>query len=464
MRNKKGSSIIILVFSIMALLGLCTFALDLGLILNQRYELQKAVESAALLAASEYEIYETGGTFIMPTQAQITTNATSHYDALVNSNQFITGFGGTPTINVNPTSRAVSITADATVPTYLLAVLGVKEINIQAAAAAVNLPVYLSSTFPKPGGSILQGAGATFKDMDIKQPLGSVTPNTGTITVYNQNTDIKKLYGQPDGKVLSLGPGGYITLRLPTTLVNGNGFDFAIYERGHAEGYFVYAGIDTNPNDPYVDASDPGGGISWVNISCTGTPLYVNINTIEMIGSHMVDVPYSGATLTTHKFYGSGLFDLGAKCTNGGVTVYDGTDPAAAAPKISNVKYIRIIDDNKEDGFFIQPPFGGITPSAIPTLLPGEHSTITPGADIDGVEIYHHSRLISLTDYATDTDTDGLIDVLERMLGFDPNDDNTDGDTINDNVEYIGTVGSSVLYKDYPTWTEVPPTMEVQLP
>ena len=75
MGNKKGASIIILVFSIFAILGLASFALDLGLILNQRYELQKAVESAALLSASEYEVYESGGNLVLPASSAVIVSA-----------------------------------------------------------------------------------------------------------------------------------------------------------------------------------------------------------------------------------------------------------------------------------------------------------------------------------------------------------------------------------------------------
>ncbi len=482
MIKRKGSSVIILVFSLFALMGLASFALDLGLILNQRYELQKAVETAALIAASEYEPFESGGNFTKPTAGQITNsttgNAALHYLALLDTNQVIQGIGVAPTVNLNIPSRAVRVQADATLKTYFLQVLGVNSVTVPARAAAVNLPVYLSGKFPVPTGSILRGDSTGtggYLDTDIRQPLGS-TGGGLTTTVFNQNADFNDIYGPPDGRVLSLGPGGYITIKLPATLVDGKGFDFAIYERGHAEGYFVYAGIDVDDTDtdgdapnPYIDASIPGDGIKWVNISCTGVPLYVNKN--ELIGCHQTQVTINGAVSTDFKFYGSGYFELGSKCTtSGGTDIYNAT-AVGATPRLGNIKYLKIIDDNREDGFLIQPTFGIATPSAIPMLIPGEHSTFSPGADIDAIEIFHHSRLISLGDYSTDSDGDGLIDIVENIYGFNDGSADSDADGVNDLTEFWGynpssgnslhTADTNLLYKDYPAWGETPPVFEV---
>lgn len=468
MVKRKGSSVIILIFSIMAIAGLSSFALDLGLILNQRYELQKAVESAALISASEYEPYENGANYTVPTQANIDANADDNYEALRDKNQLLTGIAANSAITIDPTSRAVVVNADTEVNTYFINIVGISKIEIKAEAAAINMPAFLSPVFPKPTGSILMGTGA-YLDTEIKQPLGSVATNTTDI--LNRNADIDNIYGIPDGRTVSMGPGGYVTIKLPTTLVDGKGIDFAIYERGHAEGYFVYAGIDTDPSNPYINASTPGGGLSWVNVSCTGIPLNVNKNGI--IGAHVTNVTLNGANLLTHKFYGSGLFDLGATCTDsGGTAVYN-----TGAAKISNVKYLKIIDDNREDGFYLQPRLGIGSPSAIPTLIPGEHSTFTPGIDLDAVEIYHHSRLVRITDVTggdDDPDGDGLAAIAEQMYGLDPANADTDGDGVNDGLEVWGYNPASmtslqgsatgVLFKDYPTEPQVPPEFEVFAP
>jgi len=261
-------------------------------------------------------------------------------------------------------------------------------------------------------------------------------------------------------------------------IYDGKGFDFIIYERGHAEGYFVYAGVDADPTNPYISAANPGGGIQWVNISCTGIPLYVKSGFID---AYKTTVTVNGSSTTDYKFYGSGIFDLGMKCSDGGTEFYDGTD-STDAPRIKNVKYLKIIDDNVEDGFLIQPKFGmeASQPAAIPMLIPGEHSSFTPGADIDAIEILHHSRLISVKEFDSgDSDGDGLLDTVELMFGLDPGVVDTDGDTISDLLEREGymirstlnsdatLVGSSgmlpIIFKEYFGSDLCPPTMEVDL-
>lgn len=511
-KGRKGVSIIILVFSLFAIVGLSALVLDLGLILNQRYELQKAVESAALLTASEYELLESDrkdpGEFRLGLPFQINiTDASSgvgsvQYKALKDYNQLLSvGTDSIPAITFNRDSKAVKIEANATVPTYFMSVLGIREIEIQSKAAAINVPQYLSSKFPRPNGSIVNGAGI-YRDTEIRSPVGGKTSGFAHPTgdVYNQNSDFDNIYGRPDGKTLSLGPGGHIMIKLPSTIFDGKGVDFAIYERGHAEGYFVYAGIDIDPDDPYIDAANPGSGINWVNISCTGIPLYVKMDDDEIIGSHRTQVNINGVTYTDYKFYGSGYFDLGMKCDNFyDGTVYDGTDPGNSV-QIKNIKYLKIIDDNIEDGFFLQPRLDfnyhpepeDYTEHAIPMVIPGEHSSFTPGADLDAIEILHHSRLISIADFGADADGDGifetadndgdrLINVLEQIYGYDPNNTDTDGDGINDFLEHWGeephfsslyddspqfeTESSddiTTLIKEYPTKTIRPPGIEIK--
>ena len=110
-KKKPGVSIILLVFSLLTLLGLSALVIDLGIILNQRYEMRKAVESAALLAASEYEAYW-ASIFIMPNESLITDSdsgiAAQHYHALKNINQVLFQGKEQAPLNVElkPSSRA----------------------------------------------------------------------------------------------------------------------------------------------------------------------------------------------------------------------------------------------------------------------------------------------------------------------------------------------------------------------
>ena len=52
-----------------------------------------------------------------------------------------------------------------------------------------------------------------------------------------------RLINSDSSKGLSLGPGGYVTIRLPVPIVNKEGYDLYIREAGAAkDGYMVFAG------------------------------------------------------------------------------------------------------------------------------------------------------------------------------------------------------------------------------
>jgi len=130
----------------------------------------------------------------------------------------------------------------------------------------------------------------------------------------------------------------------------------------------VFAGLDENPNSPYVKSGNAGGGIEWRNISCSGT-------------SNSVALP--SATVVTEgvgsqkKVYGSGDFDIGAACSG----------------SLSIAKYIRIVDDNEESAYI-----NGVLYNIL-----GEASTATAGADISAVKVLNHVKLMSPSDYVAPT-------------------------------------------------------------
>lgn len=479
-KKRKGVSIIILCYSLIAIFALCTLVIDLGIILNCRYEFQKLIETAALASITDYEAYEnpSDNTIKYPTVANISTNAGSsvnnNINAFIKSNSFLLMSQNiTPTVTFGTTSkskysRAIKIDATAVVKTYFLQMFGIKSIKIPASAAAMHIPVYLKS------GNILNGV-STYKDTDIRDPVGGAA-TTQTINgvsytlpaVSNVNNNFDNIYGIPDGKALSLGPGGYVTIKLPATLVDGKGFDLQIITAGNIFGYFVFAGNDVDPANPYVDAASPGAGIQWVNISCTGTP--VGTTTNGAVGSYnqWIDLNGNGivdAGETQAKFYGSGYFDLGATCSSG----YN--------VNIKSAKYLKIIDDNVEDGFTLKDPKNESSLETTPSFFSGQNSSIAPGVSIDAIAVEHHSRLISSADFALDTDGDGLLDVFENSFGLNPSGSSDGSATNNDALKFWGYItpasgGGSIsgilidnpttaLRLGYPTRLDNPPKLYV---
>lgn len=417
-KKRKAISLIIFILSISGIMAFTAFVIDVGMILSVQFELQKAVETAALASASTLEPQSTGTKLFINADTAGST-ATSTFNAVLNNNNILTGAILKP-VEVNIPSKSVRITAEIDVPTYFIAIVGVKRIKILAKSAAVAAPFYLSPYFPI--NSFASGANTYNKgslmtddegDTDIRKPVGDN---------FNENSLLSNLYDAHDNRSVSLGPGGYFSARLPIPVVNGDGADLFIKEVGNAEGYFIFVGVDVDPSNPYENAIVPGAGIKWRDISCSGVPVNTTIG--GKIGPQTVTITVNSTTQTVTKFYGSGYFDIGASC----------------AGSLSSAKYLRIVDDNNEDGFLA-------TDLSKPVTLPGEHSSVTPGVDIDAVGVLHHSRLIRSSDYAKDSDADGLIDILENILGSTVSDSDTDNDTRLDGNEYLdwATGGSPIL-------------------
>ncbi len=415
--KRKGVSLLILALGIVALMGFASFVADLGMIMNARNELQKVVESVALVGASNLEPQQDIAGNVTIDTSQVVTVMTDTYNQMVASNPMLAN-ASAPTITFNAQSKAVRIFTTLDVGTYFAKIIGINAVRVQAQAAALSSPYYLNATFPKgfsPGSIIRETSG----DSDIRKPVGD-----------NENVNMlfDRALSAPDNKALTLGPGGYLTMRFTMPLMDGIGADLYIREIGNLEGYYLFAGNDADPDNPYVNEVMTGSGINWVNISCTGIPVDID-PTGSPIGSYLANVNYSSGTTKEAKFYGSGIFDIGKTCTDStGNILYDGN--------VKGVKYLKIIDDNTIDGFLRE----DITK---PVVLIGENSSITAGVDIDAVAILHHTRLISTIEFNKDTDNDNLIDLLETIIGTNPSAADSDADGINDSLEYSGWYGAS---------------------
>jgi len=417
-KSKKGVSLVIVVLAITTIMAFAGLVVDIGMVQNCQNELQKATENAALVAASTLEPFTDsyGNTKIDTTKA--TAVAQDIFNYL--KNPFIDSYGNI-SVEIKPKSKAVYVKSSAKSRTYFLQVVGIHYINVEAQASAMSSPSYLSenSILSIEGSSIMTD---TTVDTHIRDPLGD-TKNASLNYAYFLKKE--HLMGLPDNNAIHLGPGGYITIKLAKPIIDAEGPDLYIAEAGNMEGYFVFVGTDKDSSNPYINEAKPGAGIEWTNISCTGIPSAPDSS--GYLGAYYTLVDYlNGSPTAEAKFYGSGYFDLGGKCINGMTETYGGT-----AGRIAAAKYIKIIDDNTEDGFMADNP-------SVPVLLLGEHSGITPGADIDAISIFHKTRLIRTKDFFTDTDGDGLIDILEAIIGTDPNDVDHDADGISDGLEYSG--------------------------
>lgn len=386
MNKKSASTTLYIIFFLVIFLAFAAFAVDGAIILTQRAKLQNITEMTALVAASEFNFKLNPDNDVNINNqiiTQVTDTANNTFNLLKNDSL------QTANININADADAneVKITTNIIALPLFLRFLGVSGINLEAKACAQSEPLDIKPNYT--GINWLSAKAAYLSDILSKSPnmnntaillpLGNFPSASYDLATSFVNFS---LIIAEDHQPLSLGPGGFITIKLPAPIVDKPGQDLFIKEADSAkcqndpkctnalEGYMVFAGLDKDPNNPYVDPDNVNGDILWVNISCSGTPEKPDANGLLKT--------YNAPTYNLgnqDKFYGSGYFDIGASCIGPG--------------GISMAKYIRIVDDNSESALVTTDQN-----NYYKAMLYGEASTATAGVDIDAVRILNHVKLI----------------------------------------------------------------------
>lgn len=368
MKKKQASTLVFLIAMMGVFLALSAFAVDGTIILTKRFKLQNITESTALNSVSEFDTHSP------KTLEEMKTFTKNLFDTLK-----INGLEtATSDIDIDMTSNKILVKSTYIAKPYFLVFMGVNGVKLEAKAAAANETLTVSASY---AGINWLSAKASYKtdilsedenlhDTAILLPVGGY--KSASIDHDGTNTAKFELISADDSKPLSLGSGGFITIKLPAPLINKTGIDLYIKELGALEGYMVFAGIDNSPTDPYSNNSKQGAGVSWTNITCAAENSDVDTSIL-----------FSNATElgSQDTVFGSAYFDLSNSCLSG--------------KDISMVKYLRIIDDNSEKAI-VQDEHNSKYYKA---MLYGESSSSTPGADIDVVKIFNFARLINPEDY-----------------------------------------------------------------
>lgn len=367
--RKKGSTFVFVLFFVVIFLALTSFAVDGTITFTNRLKLQNITEQAALAGASMFNCINSTNTdpYIIG-KVEDSAEQTFYYlqqDGLKSA-----------TLTVNATSGTVSVTSEYLSPPFFLAFLGVTGIKLEAKAMAKSEPLTVTANYT--GINWLTKSAAYLSDILSKDvnlndtailaPIGGFDSKSyDSLSSSPIFSRISAGEATSNKTGLNLGPGGFITIKLPVPIVNKTGDDLLIEEVGDAlEGYMVFAGIDKDPANPYVNSASTGGGVAWVNITSSGTSKYPSLgdNAHQTANTQLL-------TNIQDKFYGSGYFDIG-KCN------------------LSMVKYIRIVDDNQETAF-VKNNSNGVY---YKVMIYGEASTGTPGADIGLIQVLNHVKLI----------------------------------------------------------------------
>lgn len=367
-KKKQGSTFVFVLFFLVIFLAFTSFAVDGTITFANRMKLQNITEQAALAGASQYTCINSTSTdpYII-SQVENSAKQTFYYlqqDGLRSA-----------TYTVNAASGQVYVTSEYLSPPLFLAFLGVTGIKLEAKATAKSESLTITANYS--GINWLTSKAAYLSDIlskdlnlndtAILKPIGDFSSNSydtasGSVIFSRISSGI----ADSNKTGLNLGPGGFVTIKLPVPIIDKTGDDLLIEEVGDAlEGYMVFAGIDKDPANPYVNSENTGGGVTWVNITGSGTSKYTALG-----GSALQTTNTQLPSNIQNKFYGSGYFDIG-KCN------------------LSMVKYIRIVDDNQESAFIKNTSNG----SYYKTMIYGEASTATSGADIGFVQVLNHVKL-----------------------------------------------------------------------
>lgn len=355
--KKNASATIYIIFFFVMFLAFSAFAIDGAIVLTNRVKLQNATEAAALAAASEFN---SGST--------VSDSATETFNILKSDSL---SSAKVTSVTTDTEKDQVLLTTEYISQPIFLSFLGVTGIKLEAKACAVSeaLPVKVQYS----GVNWLTSSLTTeyfsdilSKDSSILKPL-SANPPVEYVKSASYDSSDEVIYSSIETRGLSLGAGGYVTIKLPNPIIDKPGYDLSIDENGSAiEGYMVFAGLDVDPKKPYEDKDAKGSDIYWVNISSSGT------STNGLSAANAKRSVSTDGLGNQDVFFGDGKFDI-------------------SESGLSMVKYIRIVDDNQEKAYV----------KGNPALIDfyGEASTATAGADVASIRVLNHVRLIPPSQY-----------------------------------------------------------------
>lgn len=356
MKKKQASSTLYFIFFFIIFLAFCAFAVDGTIVFTNRAKLQNITETAALAGAEQFNSDNDPSSISATEKNDVELVAQKTFDTLKQ--------GGLKTAKVDidvadAATQTLTLNTSMISQTFFLSFLGVSGINLSAQAKAMNEPKQVfgvnDTHLHWATKKAVYQADVIKNDSAILKPLGDFA---GASFASSGNVDYN-LISSGDNKPLSLGAGGFVTIKLPVPIIDKTGPDLQITESGAQEGYMVFAGLDNDPRNPYIDYTNQGAGLSWINISPTADMAMPRGTATTNLGG--------GAQV---KVYGSGNFDIG-------------TSRSGYINPVSMVKYIRIVDDNEESSYI----------NGIPVKLYGEASSRTPGADIDAVKVLNYVHL-----------------------------------------------------------------------
>ncbi|HUG01793.1 MAG TPA: pilus assembly protein TadG-related protein [Longimicrobiales bacterium] len=212
--NRRGAALALVALGMPVLLGMIALGVDLGMMMAARAESQRATDSGALAGAALFLVHPDPLDAVVPARAEAfaftESNAIRHeaIDAVE------------VTVEVNPDSQMVRVTARRTIPTWFAKIFGVNEVTVATESVAHAVEAGSTSRCVKPFAlpdlwwDTQDGSGTGGNEGDLQGP------------------------GEDGHKVWDLTP-----------LTGGQGNDTGLFENWVYDAYETYGGADADPAD-----------------------------------------------------------------------------------------------------------------------------------------------------------------------------------------------------------------------
>ncbi|HSM37502.1 MAG TPA: pilus assembly protein TadG-related protein [Longimicrobiales bacterium] len=142
--NRRGATLAIVALGAPVLIGMVALGVDLGMMLSARAEAQRATDAGALAGAALFLVHENPLDAVAPAEAEAFSfteaNSIRHED--VDSVEI--------TVEVNPDSQMVKVTATRTVPTWFAKIFGVNDVTVATVSVAHAAEVSATTDCVKP--------------------------------------------------------------------------------------------------------------------------------------------------------------------------------------------------------------------------------------------------------------------------------------------------------------------------
>jgi Flp pilus assembly protein TadG len=190
--NRRGAALALVALGAPVLIGMIALGVDLGMMFSARAEAQRATDSGALAGAALFLIYEHPLDAVTPAEQEAFafTEANAIREEGIDSVEV--------TVEVNPDSQMVKVTATRTIPTWFAKIFGVNTVTVatvsvaHAAEAGSTTRCVKPFALPDLWDETLDGTGTYPNEgdkqpapdpgsniWDLRQPDGTMPPATG---------------------------------------------------------------------------------------------------------------------------------------------------------------------------------------------------------------------------------------------------------------------------------------------